>query len=221
MALLVIDTAGAACAALLRRPGREDVARAEEIGRGHDRRLAPLVAEMLSDAGAAPSDLTRIGVSVGPGSFTGVRVGVAFARGLALATGAAAVGAHGLDALAFDLAADGHQRAAAVFDAKRGEVVWRAYVSGAALGEPVRAPAAEARAALEALARAHGGFALAGSGAPAVAGEALVDTGLRAPSLVGLAALAETADPARAPPRPAYHRPPDAKLPGGRDPEPA
>ena len=55
--------------------------------RGHAERLMPMIAEVMEDAGLAFSDLDRIAVTVGPGTFTGVRVGVAAARGLALASG--------------------------------------------------------------------------------------------------------------------------------------
>ena len=68
--------------------------------RGHQERLAPLVAEAMAQAGAAFPDLDRIGVTVGPGSFTGLRVGLAFAKGLAIALGIPCVGVGVLDALA-------------------------------------------------------------------------------------------------------------------------
>ena len=60
--------------------------------RGHAERLIPMMAEVMEEAGLAFSDLHRIAVTVGPGTFTGVRVGVAAARGLALASGVAVVG---------------------------------------------------------------------------------------------------------------------------------
>ncbi len=66
---------------------------------GHDARLAPVVEKLMRDAGIAFADLDRVAVIVGPGSFTGVRVGVAFARGLSLSLDIPAVGVSSLEAL--------------------------------------------------------------------------------------------------------------------------
>jgi tRNA threonylcarbamoyl adenosine modification protein YeaZ/ribosomal-protein-alanine acetyltransferase len=72
----------------------------EEVGHGHTRRLAPLVDRALRSAGLAPADLKWIAADLGPGSFTGVRVGLATASAIALATGARLVGASSLESLA-------------------------------------------------------------------------------------------------------------------------
>ncbi len=72
----------------------------EEVGHGHTRRIAPLVADLLARVGRAPADLGWIAADLGPGSFTGVRVGLATAEALALASGAELRGASSLAALA-------------------------------------------------------------------------------------------------------------------------
>lgn len=64
----------------------------EPMARGHAERLFPMIDEVLAEAGAGFDDLTRVAVCTGPGSFTGLRVGVAAARGLALGCGIPAVG---------------------------------------------------------------------------------------------------------------------------------
>src|SRR5690348_11165768 len=102
MILLAIDTAASLCAACVydsaagQELGREVI----DIGKGHAERLIGVIDGALGQAGMTYKDLDRIGVSIGPGSFTGVRVGVATARGLALALGVPAVGVNTLEALA-------------------------------------------------------------------------------------------------------------------------
>src|SRR5690242_6358756 len=101
MILLAIDTAANLCAASVhdsaadRELGREVL----DIGKGHAERLMGVIGSALGQAGVGYRDLERIGVAVGPGSFTGVRVGVAASRGLALALGIAAVGVDTLEAI--------------------------------------------------------------------------------------------------------------------------
>ena len=89
----------------------------EEIGRGHAERLVPAIRTLLD--GRAPSDLTRVAAVAGPGSFMGLRVGLAAARGLALALGIEAVGVSRAQALAW-----GRGAVEIVLDLRRGEV-WR------------------------------------------------------------------------------------------------
>jgi tRNA threonylcarbamoyladenosine biosynthesis protein TsaB len=90
----------------------------EEMAKGQAERLMPLIAEMLESGGVAPGDLDAIGVGIGPGNFTGVRIAVSAARGLALALGIPAVGVSRLEALAFGLP----RPLAVIEDARRGEV---------------------------------------------------------------------------------------------------
>ena len=214
-ALLVIDTIGATCAALLRVQGEgRDHVRSEELGRGHDQRLAPLVGDLLTEAGVKPQGLTRVGVCVGPGGFTGVRVGVSFVRGLALALGVPAVGVPVFDVWARAAAIDGAPWLAAVHDARRGEIAWRLYRDGAPVGPSATQPSVEVDAAIT-LAVSGEPVILAGTAAEMLAGPGRTDAGVSGVSLPCLADLADELDPAAAPAVPHYHRPPDAALPGG------
>src|SRR5215472_13492250 len=84
--ILAFDTSGAGCsAALLGVDGKLLARRAEPLARGHAERLMPMIAEILAEAGVAPAALGAIAVTVGPGTFTGIRIGLAAAQGLALA----------------------------------------------------------------------------------------------------------------------------------------
>ncbi|MEL6436641.1 MAG: tRNA (adenosine(37)-N6)-threonylcarbamoyltransferase complex dimerization subunit type 1 TsaB [Pseudomonadota bacterium] len=89
MTVLAIDTCANLCAAALFDPvdGTVLATMTEDLGRGHAERLTSLVGETLASAAIAFSDLSRIIVTVGPGSFTGIRVGVSAARGYGMALG--------------------------------------------------------------------------------------------------------------------------------------
>lgn len=90
--ILAFDTSAAHVAAALLDRDNLRAARSEDMSRGQAERLLPLLAELLDEAGATWSDVTRIGVGIGPGNFTGIRISVATARGLALGLGRPAVG---------------------------------------------------------------------------------------------------------------------------------
>ena len=96
---LGFDTSAAHCAAALVCGERVLVARAEEMGRGQAERLMPLLEEVLAEAGIAWADLSFIGVGTGPGNFTGIRISVSAARGLALGLGIEARGVSTFDAI--------------------------------------------------------------------------------------------------------------------------
>ena len=212
MRVLALDTALERCSAAVLDGDHVLASASEAMARGHQERLGPLVREVMADAGAAFSTLDRIGVTVGPGSFTGLRVGLAFAKGLGFALGRPVVGIGTLQALAASVEG---RRVAVVVDAKRGQLWMQVFADGQAVMAPDALEPEGARARLAELA---GGEAvtLVGSGAPLVAD---VLPGARiaealAPDPVALARLAAVAS-STAPPRPLYLRAPDAKLPGG------
>lgn len=89
--ILAFDTSSAHVAACLLE-GERVLTRVEEMARGQAERLMPLLEELLAEGGASWADLTRIGVGIGPGNFTGIRISVSAARGLALGLGIPAVG---------------------------------------------------------------------------------------------------------------------------------
>lgn len=98
--ILAFDTSGPHCAAALLMGGRVVASRHEEMLRGQAERLFPILGEVMEETGAGWPDLDAIGVGVGPGNFTGIRISVAAARGLALSLAKPAVGVSLFDALA-------------------------------------------------------------------------------------------------------------------------
>lgn len=117
---LAFDTSAAHCAAALMAGDVVLAERREDMGRGQAERLMPLLEEILAEAGKTWRDLTVIGVGVGPGNFTGIRISVSAARGLAMALNIPAVGVSALDALALDAGP-----AIAAIAAPRGALFWR------------------------------------------------------------------------------------------------
>ena len=218
MILLAVDTALDACAAAVafERDGAvEVVGETEVIGRGHAECLMRVVETVLARAGVAHADLDGYAVSIGPGSFTGIRVGVAAVRGFALAAGKPAVAVGSLEALAAEARVLAPGRAVvAALDARKDEV----YAQGFAVdGSPLAVPfvAAATRAAAHA---AETGAVVIGSGAPLLAA---IDPALAVlaaapfPAVETIARLAlprlAAAVPGRDLPSPLYVRAPDAK----------
>lgn len=123
MNILALDTSMGACsAALLRRDG-EVFARTEKMARGHAEALMPMVAQVMDESGVAFAALDRIAATVGPGSFTGVRIAISAARGLALVTGAKLFGIDSLTVMAKEALASGVTGGAPLavaVDARRG-----------------------------------------------------------------------------------------------------
>jgi tRNA threonylcarbamoyl adenosine modification protein YeaZ len=115
--VLGLDTAAAHCAAAVVSGDRVLAAREEAMPTGQADRLVPLVESLLAEAGLGWRDLDGIGVGTGPGNFTGVRIGVALARGLALGLGVPAIGVTAFEALAL-----GRADALLVRDARLGQV---------------------------------------------------------------------------------------------------
>lgn len=221
MRVLIVDTALGACSAAVVEDGRLLGLRSELMTKGHQERLAGMARDAVAEAGGGFGAVERIGVTVGPGSFTGLRVGLAFAQGLGAALDRPVVGVSTLDALAVSAPTEG--LVAAVIDARRGQVYARLFRDGGGLGE---AEALPLDVAVDRILQAAAGNAptLVGSGAPVLA-EAFPDrlagavlTPLAAPTPDALARLTATADPTTALPRPLYLRAPDAappsRLPG-------
>jgi tRNA threonylcarbamoyladenosine biosynthesis protein TsaB len=115
--ILAFDTSAAHCAAAFL-CGDRVIQRCESMAKGQAERLMPLLEEMLGEAGIAWADLCAIGVGTGPGNFTGVRISVAAARGLALGLGIPAIGVSALEAMALGAA----RPVSAMIDARRDEV---------------------------------------------------------------------------------------------------
>ncbi|HZP20841.1 MAG TPA: tRNA (adenosine(37)-N6)-threonylcarbamoyltransferase complex dimerization subunit type 1 TsaB [Bauldia sp.] len=212
MIVLALDTCLEACSVgvSLDAAGAPVVASAV-IGRGHAERLMPMLADVLGRAGIRAAEIGRIGVTVGPGSFTGVRIGIAAARGLALVTRAETVSLGTLAALAARARAlAGPRPVLAALDARRGEVYAQFF---GADGLPRTGPEVGAAAAFAA--RLAGADALAGSGAAAIAAAAPAPVAIlheeRYPDIATLLAMARAAPPDAARPRPLYLRPPDAR----------
>lgn len=133
MRVLAIDTALEACSAAILDTDRTDgvTGRSLPMMRGHAEALMPLIAAVMGEAAKEFADLDRIAVTVGPGSFTGLRVGVAAARAIALATGKPAVGLTTLAALAAPLfEADDSKAVLAVINARHDRVYMQLFGPG-------------------------------------------------------------------------------------------
>jgi tRNA threonylcarbamoyladenosine biosynthesis protein TsaB len=213
MLILAIDAAlGPLSLAVLDTTGGTAVTRREPLARGLAERIPGLVAEALGAAGAKVADLDRIVVTTGPGGFTGVRVGIAFARGLALVHGIPLVGVTSFAALAASArpAAAGRPVAVALDDG-RGRVLAQSFdAAGAPLGAATTGEPTEAAAQLPP------GAALVGSAArllAAVAGDGHPQLAVEAIDAVALARLGAAMEPAAPPPEPVYLRPADARPP--------
>ncbi len=206
MTRLVIDTCLGACQVGLFDGDRLLAGLSEPMERGHQERLAPMAAEVMARAGAAFADIDRLAVTVGPGSFTGLRVGLAFARGLALATGAPLVGIGTLAALAASVPG----AVATAIDARRGLVYAQAFgEDGQPLTEPDIALAGDMARRFQALTPRP--RTIVGPGA-ALLGDALPGLAIDprpAPDLAALGRLAATQPAGDV--RPLYLRAPDAK----------
>lgn len=141
MKVLGLDSAGGQCAVVVLDGERAASARAEAMTHGQAERLMPLIAETLAAAAVAPAALDLIAVTTGPGSFTGIRIGLAAARGLALATGRPAIGVGVLDAYAAAVPPPARQARTLIVavESKRDEFYLQAFTAaGAALAPPAQ-----------------------------------------------------------------------------------
>ncbi len=215
MRVLAIDTALEACSAAVLDTEQAAILASEShiMVRGHAEALMPLIASVMAQASLRFSELDRIAVTVGPGSFTGLRVGIAAARGIGLAAAKPVVGLTTLTALAAPyIAADDSLPIAAVIDARHSHVYLQLFGTGGRTLIPPRiVPLREAvHAAAAASAR------LVGSGACMIAQNwsnqeppQLVDE-RRAPDIDWVARVGAAADENQSAPKPLYLRAPDA-----------
>jgi tRNA threonylcarbamoyladenosine biosynthesis protein TsaB len=215
--VLALDSAGRACGVCLWRDGRV-LARADRaMDHGHAEALAPMTGKVLAEAAVAVGDLDAIAVTVGPGGFTGLRVGLAMARGLALAARCPVLGATTTAVLArmAQSKTDPDERPiTVVLDARRAEVYAQSFDrTGRALDSPASWPPDALTAAL-----GPGPRLLIGDGVallphplpPEVEVSADADS---PPDPAVLAALVAEDPDAALPATPVYVRPPDATRP--------
>src|SRR5271168_1097882 len=148
MLILAIDTALDACAAAVLDTGTGQLIAQESqaMKRGHAEALMPLIGRVIAASGTGFANLGRIAVTTGPGSFTGLRVGLSAARGIALAGNKAVVGVTTLTAYAAPVVSqNGEHPVVAAIDARHDHVYLQVVSgNGSALVRPRLAPIAEA-----------------------------------------------------------------------------
>jgi tRNA threonylcarbamoyladenosine biosynthesis protein TsaB len=216
MLILAIDTALDACAAAVLDTGANKLIAVEShpMKRGHAEALMPLIARVMKESALPFAALDRIAVTTGPGSFTGLRVGLSAARGIALAAHKPAVGVTTLSAYAAPVVSEGgEQPVISAIDARHDQVYFQVVSgNGTSLIRPRVAPIAEALEASR-----FGTPHLVGNAArilaerwPADAPPVKIDL-LPAPDINWVAWLGAAVNPATALARPFYLRAPDAK----------
>jgi tRNA threonylcarbamoyladenosine biosynthesis protein TsaB len=236
--VLALDCSAASCSAALWRADGQGGAlaahRFEAMARGQAEALMPMVDGVMADAGAAYRELDLIAATVGPGSFTGLRIGLAAARGLALAAGVPVLGLTSFAAVAAAVpaAADapsgnaGRGRLAVVIDDRRGGLYWQEFDEA---GQPADAAAAVAADDVTAFAAARlrdRPLRIAGDGAALLRAALGATPGLvftahaGPPDAADIARLAgmlapdfRAGRPVGLPPVPLYLRPPDVSTP--------
>ncbi len=224
MLILAIDTALDACAAAVldTESGRLIAQESESMKRGHAEALMPMIARVIKASGIGFSGLDRIAVTTGPGSFTGLRVGLSAARGIALAANKPVVGLTTLSAYAAPVVSqNGEQPVMSAIDARHDHVYFQVVSGdGSSLIRPRLAPIEEALGASR-----FGALHLIGNAAGILAGRWPADApppfsvdAQPAPDITWVAWLGAAVNPDTAPARPFYLRAPDAKLP--KDPLP-
>jgi tRNA threonylcarbamoyladenosine biosynthesis protein TsaB len=215
--VLAIDTALGACSACILEAGAAEPLARETIPmeRGHAEALLPLIDRLSSHVDGGFESLDRVAVTVGPGSYTGLRVGIAAARGIGLAADIPVIGVATLSAfLAPLMAGDRRGLFTAALDAKHGQIYIQAVAVG---GRSIIPPSLMSfRDAVRLL--GSGPILLTGTAASALAAEAriqgveaIISEGSPAPDIAWVARLGAIADPAQALPKPLYLREPDAK----------
>lgn len=218
MLILAIDTALESCAAAVLDADAGNVLASESqvMSRGHAEALMPLIMRVMEGANVGYDRLERIAVTTGPGSFTGLRVGISAARGIALAAGKPVVGVTTLSAYAAPrVAENGSQPVLAAIDARHDHVYFQAVSgNGATLIRPRLSPVEEALRASR-----FGAPRLVGNAAQLLADRWPKDTlppasveQLPGPDISWVAWLGVAASPAKSPAKPFYLKAPDAKI---------
>jgi tRNA threonylcarbamoyladenosine biosynthesis protein TsaB len=214
--VLAIDTALGACSVCVMEAGRvlPIALDSEEMATGHAEALMPMIERVMKLVDGGFTSLERVAVSIGPGSFTGLRIGIAAARAIGLAAEIPVVGVSTLSAYAAPLINAEESGVIAVgIDARHGAVFFQAFTAaGRTIVLPRVISLKEAGRAI-----GSGPVKLAGSGAAALAVEAM-SLGLKAsiadmraaPDVTWVARLGLAADPATAVPKPLYLRAPSA-----------
>jgi tRNA threonylcarbamoyladenosine biosynthesis protein TsaB len=217
MLILAIDTALDACAAgvLDTDAGKMIAQESLPMKRGHAEALMPLIARVVKESGIGFADLDRIAVTTGPGSFTGLRVGLSAARGLALAAAKPVVGVTTLTAYAAPIVNEGREHPViSAIDARHDHVYLQVVAgNGSSLVWPCVAPIEEALDAAR-----FGAPHLVGNAAgilaerwPADASKPIQVDAQPAPDIAWVGWLGAAVSPDTAPARPYYLRAPDAK----------
>ncbi|MGH6877974.1 MAG: tRNA (adenosine(37)-N6)-threonylcarbamoyltransferase complex dimerization subunit type 1 TsaB, partial [Rhizomicrobium sp.] len=221
MKILAVDTALGACSAAILDGDAVRSHRFEQMDRGHAERLAPMVREAIEESGIPFAALDRLAVTVGPGTFTGQRIGYAFMRGMRLALDRPLIGVTTLAAMAkAAIARTGASGAAVLHDAKRGEVYVTAVVNGStALPVQIATFDEAVRTILGATSSCREQLAFAGTAGQRAAercreeGRSVLITDILTPDALWVARLALTESVPETVPPPLYLRAPDARLP--------
>nr|WP_256515517.1 tRNA (adenosine(37)-N6)-threonylcarbamoyltransferase complex dimerization subunit type 1 TsaB [Alsobacter ponti] len=218
--MLAIDTALEACSACVveAREGHAVEVLAQEslpMTRGHAEALVPLLDRVVGATEGGFERLGRVAVTVGPGSFTGLRVGIASARAVSLARDIPAVGVTTLAAFAAPAIARGGSSIVAVaIDARHGSIYFQAFTAeGRTIASPRIVGLRDAARQLGSgpVRVIGGGAELLAAEARALGLDAQVEDATPAPDIVWVARLGVSASPEQALPKPFYLRPPDAK----------
>ena len=215
MRVLAIETTTRLVSVALVEGGQVILERAHDRPKQSAERLLPLIAQLLSEAGWQRTSVERLGVSVGPGSFTGVRVGIACAQGLSLGLGVPLVGVSSLRAMARAVPASVAGVRCAVLDARRAEVFAAGYASGPRAAQVLPPSALSTSSAGQTLqAQLPAPIVWIGSGLSLLGLQpTLVAPGTEEPAAGAVGLLAEELDPAENPAVPIYIRDAGATLP--------
>jgi tRNA threonylcarbamoyladenosine biosynthesis protein TsaB len=217
MRVLAIDTVLAACSAAVLDTEQGGIVASESLPmvRGHAEALLPLLQRVMRDAGVSFPDIDRVAVTTGPGSFTGLRVGIAAARGIALAAEKPAVGLSTLSAYAAPhIANDDRFPVVAAIDARHGHVYLQVFAPGArSFTAPRLAPLQEAvKAAAETPSCIAGSAAqLVAAGLSALGAVSIAVDASPAPDIGWVARMGAVVAPEQSPLKPQYLRAPDAQ----------